>query len=137
MRANEFINEAFFGINPWQAMGKYAVKKLGQYTNPSGDEDPGQKKRFINSFVQQFNREHQTHPDITANDFMQMYWRKNNWNASGMPPAYQKSLDTAINNVNMDPSIANVQQLGNIVYSLALMMPTAQSNRPSYQDVEV
>jgi len=98
----------------------------GVFGNSNAAADSQQQKKFVNSFIQQFNRDRQTHPNITIDDFMNVYWRKNNWDISGLPPAYQQSLDNAKQAVTANLSIQTVQQLASIVYNIALMLPSGR-----------
>lgn len=124
MKSNDFgVNEAFLGIDPWKMAGNYALKKLSKYTNPDGVEDPNQQRNFIKLFTQQYDREYKIHPNLNIDDFMDMYWRKNNWDASNLPTAYQQSLDNAKQAVTTNPSPQTIQQLAGVVYNVALMLP--------------
>jgi hypothetical protein len=142
MKSNDFqVNEAarssmdLLQNVPWARMGKkvsgHIRSGIDKVMNPSkytGQQaDSAQQKYFIDSFIQQFKRERQTHPNISVDDFMEMYWRKNNWDASNLPTAYKQSLDNAQQAATANTTPQTIQQLGNIVYSLALMMPGAGS----------
>lgn len=124
MKSSDFgVNEAFLGIDPWQMAGKAALKQLRKYTNPNGLDDPNQQRNFIELFTKQYDREHNIHPNLSIDDFMDIYWRKNNWDASNLPAAYQQSLDSAKQAVTTNPSSQAVQKLADIVYNIALMLP--------------
>jgi hypothetical protein len=124
MKSKDFgVNEAFLGIDPWKMAGNYALKQLGKYTNPDGLEDPNQQRNFIKLFTQQYNKEYKIHPNLNIDDFMDMYWRKNNWDASNLPTSYQQSLDNAKQTVTTNPSPQTIQQLAGVVYNIALMLP--------------
>jgi len=124
MKSNDFdVNEAFLGIDPWKMAGKAALKQLSKYTNPNGLDDPNQHRNFIKLFTQQYDREYKIHPNLGIDDFMDIYWRKNNWDASNLPTSYQQSLDSAKQAVTANPSSQTVQKLADIVYNIALMLP--------------
>lgn len=109
MKSNDFnVNEGLF---------------TGLFSNSNGPADPKQHKAFVNNFVQQFNRDRRIHPNITVDDFIDMYWKKNNWDISNLPPAYQQSLDNSKQAVTTNPSLQAVQQLASVVYNIALKLP--------------
>jgi hypothetical protein len=119
MKSNDFnVNEGLF---------------TGLFSNSNGAADPKQHKVFVNNFVQQFNRDRRIHPNITVDDFIEMYWKKNNWDISNLPPAYQQSLDNTKQAVTTNPSLQAVQQLASVVYNIALKLPfgTRTSNQSS------
>jgi len=124
MKSKDFgVNEAFLGIDPWKMAGNYALKQLSKYTNPNGLDDPNQHRNFIKLFTQQYDKEYKIHPNLNIDDFMDMYFRKNNWDASNLPTSYQQSLDNAKQTVTTNPSPQATQQLANVVYNIALMLP--------------
>jgi hypothetical protein len=137
MKSNEFnVNEAFFGIDPWKMAAGYALNKM-RGSNPTGI-DPQQEKNFIEIFTQQYNRENKIHPNLNIDDFLDMYFRKNNWDASNLPATYQQSLDNAKQAVTANPSPQTVQQLASVVYNIALMLPSGggQSRQQQTQQAQ-
>jgi len=134
MKSNEFnVNEAFLGIDPWKMAAGYALKKM-RGSNSTGI-DPEHEKNFIKLFTQQYNREHKIHPNLNIDDFLDMYFRKNNWDASNLPGTYQQSLDNAKQAVTANPSPQTVQQLASVVYNIALMLPSG-GQRSSQQQTQ-
>lgn len=137
MKSNEFnVNEAFLGINPWKMAAGYALNKM-RGSNTTGI-DPHQEKNFIKIFTQQYDREHKIHPNLNIDDFLDMYFRKNNWDASNLPATYQQSLDNAKQAVTANPSPQTVQQLASVVYNIALMLPSGggQSRQQQTQQAQ-
>jgi hypothetical protein len=134
MKSNEFnVNEAFFGIDPWKMAAGYALNKM-RGSNSTGI-DPEQEKNFIKLFTQQYTREYKIHPNLNIDDFLDMYFRKNNWDASNLPGTYQQSLDNAKQAVTANPSQQTVQQLARVVFNIALMLPSG-GQRPSQQQTQ-
>lgn len=116
MKSNDFaVNEALLGIDPWQMLGKYALGKL-------------EGSSFTNNFIQQYKKEIKTHPNLPIDDFLEMYWRKNNIDISTLPPTYKQSLDNAKQAVTTTPTSQTLQQLGKVVYSIISMTPASQPN---------
>ena len=84
------------------------------------------KSLVVNSFVQQFTKDHQLYPQLTLPDFMEMYWTKNNWDISKLPPSYKSSLDNAMASTEAaNFSTTSLQELGNVVYDIAQRIPGA------------
>jgi hypothetical protein len=133
MKSNDFqVNEALGDI------AKSAISGLGRLTNPvyrrqlarqSNSDPTRQKDYFINSFVQQFTRDQQAHPNLTLADFMEMYWRKNKWDITKLAPSYKVSLDSTIQSTESNLSPESLKKLGEVVYNIALMLPNG--NTPS------
>jgi len=128
MKSNEFkLDEAGgIGIDPWKALGSYLGKTINGPAKPG--VDPNQQKNFINNFVQQVTRDFQIHPNLTLNEFLSMYWRKNQWDVRKIAPAYKASLAKSVSDAENDRlSTGSLEKLGNVVYHIALMMPPASS----------
>jgi hypothetical protein len=133
MKSTDFqVNEALGDI------AKSAISGLGRLTNPayrrqlakqSNSNPTRQKDYFINSFVQQFTRDQQAHPNLTLADFMEMYWRKNKWDITKLAPTYKVSLDSTIQSTESNLNTESLKKLGEVVYNIALMLPNG--NTPS------
>ena len=128
MKSNDFnLNEAArspHGLEqlPWgNILGKPIRAGLEKVFNPAGYTS--QQKNFINLFTQQFNRERQSYPNLNVDDFLEMYWRKNQWDVSKLPPTYKQALDNAKQTVATNPNEQSIEKLANVVYNIALMMP--------------
>ena len=114
------VNEAFLGIDPWKMMGNYALSKL-------------QGSGFINDFVNQYKKDLKIHPNLSVDDFIDMYWQKNNWDINNISPAYKKSLDDAKQAVITNPSTQSLVQLGKVVYSIASKLPSSGTSTATTQ----
>lgn len=121
MKSNDFVvNEGLVG-SALGALGNVALNKL---TNTNSSE----QRRFLKLFSDRFNTQLKLNPQLNINDFLDLYWKKNNYDVSSLPASYKNSLDSASQLVANDPSSSNLTQLGNVVYSIAAMLHGSVSN---------
>lgn len=136
MKSNEFnVNEGFKDVAQGALRGignvgktlyntspfKGALRPLTDpFRNTQQTNNRRHKSLFVNDFAQQFARDHQRYPQLTLPDFMEMYWAKNNWDISKLPPSYKASLDSAMSNTEAaNFTTTSLQELGDKVYDIA------------------
>jgi hypothetical protein len=122
MKPNEFTNEGL----ATNLIGHLANHLANKYNIP----DRAQQQRFANSFATQVQQQLQAHPNISIDDFLKMYWPKNNWDPSHLPAGYQTSLKNAIGSLPPNPTLNDFKKLGSVVFNIAKIMPTT---RPGHQ----
>jgi hypothetical protein len=142
MKSNEFkVDEGFKDVatSAMQGLGRAGqaaraanpfkgalAPLINPFRNTKKINTEKHKSLVVNSFVQQFIKDHRLYPQLTLPDFMETYWTRNNWDISKLPPSYKTSLDSAIASAEAaNYSTTSLQELGSMVYDIAQRVPNA------------